>query len=130
MTSQSTEIKVIGDRFQDFTQEQSIFTIRTQEDVILNGNINNIDLVNRVGLTQFKDQPITFKTASFGAYTNNKFQQLCMLTIMTSTAVYLPFQRHFRATPFNKISNVRFFSTCNLPTTNNSEWTSRWYQVS
>lgn len=53
--------------FKDFTAPQTVYTIRTDENVILNGHLNDIvDLVNHFGITQFKDQPILFKNSSFG----------------------------------------------------------------
>lgn len=60
----------------DFTQPQTIYSIKTEENVILNGTFNNIDVNNHFGITQFKDQPIIFKNASFGWYTNNLLQDV------------------------------------------------------
>lgn len=52
----------------DFTAPQTVYTIKTDENVVLNGTFNNIDLDNYFSLTQFKNQPIIFKNASFGLY--------------------------------------------------------------
>lgn len=52
--------------FKDFTAPQTVDTIKTEENVILNGTLNNVDVVNHFGITQFRDQPVTFKNATFG----------------------------------------------------------------
>ncbi|KAJ6641224.1 hypothetical protein Bhyg_06159, partial [Pseudolycoriella hygida] len=49
----------------DFILPQTIVTIRTEENVVLKGNLNNINLVEHVGITQWKDEPIYFTNASF-----------------------------------------------------------------